>query len=134
MKGNGKFKGKWSLKGEIPGDVSEKENVVPYKNFNIVEKGHGEQYTRGDGRAPLHCWICGKDHHNRDCPQYQGGIPQIYSAQEAHIVGDVGHNIPQIYVTVENKKANHHESIIEMDGKLDDQVVSILIDPGSNYS
>ena len=33
-----------------------------------------------------------------------------------------------------NMKADHHASIIEMDGMLCDQVISILIDPGSNYS
>ena len=35
---------------------------------------------------------------------------------------------------MENGHAEHQESIIEMDGKLCDQVISILIDPGSNYS
>ena len=33
-----------------------------------------------------------------------------------------------------NKKADHQASIIEMDGKICDQVVCILIDPRSNYS
>ena len=51
-----------------------------------------------------------------------------------HIVGDVGHNIPQIYVVVDNIKADHQASIIEMDDKLCGQVFSILIDPGSYYS
>ena len=35
---------------------------------------------------------------------------------------------------MDNKQQDHQESIIEMDGKLCDQVVSILIDPGYNYS
>eukprot|EP00253_Pinus_taeda_P005974 PITA_05974 len=34
----------------------------------------------------------------------------------------------------DNKQAYHQASIIEMDDKLYDQVVSILIEPGSNYS
>jgi len=51
-----------------------------------------------------------------------------------HIVGDVGHRIPRIYATMDNKQVDHHASIIEMDGMLCDQVVSILIDPRSNYS
>ena len=50
------------------------------------------------------------------------------------MVGDVGHNIPKIYTIVENKQVDHQASIIEMDGKICDQVVSILIDPGSHYS
>jgi len=35
---------------------------------------------------------------------------------------------------VDNGQADHQASVIEMDGKVCDQVVSILIDPRSNYS
>jgi len=35
---------------------------------------------------------------------------------------------------MDNRQADHQESIIEMDCKLCDQAVSILIDPGSKYS
>ena len=51
---------------------------------------------------------------------YQGGRPQIYSAQEAQIVGDVGYSIPQIFTALYNRHVNHHASIIEMEGKLCD--------------
>ena len=37
-------------------------------------------------------------------------------------------------MVMENKHADHQALIIEMDRKLFDQVVSILIDPRSNYS
>jgi len=68
LKGNEKNEGKWSPKRGRPQDVSEKENVVPCKRFNITENGHGEKQARGGGREPLQCWICGKDHCKRDCP------------------------------------------------------------------
>lgn len=45
-------------------------------------------------------------------------------------MGDVGHSVPRIYATPDNRQKYHQASIIEMDGKLCDQVVSILIDPG----
>lgn len=35
---------------------------------------------------------------------------------------------------MDNRQAKHQKSIIEMDGKLCDQFISILIDPTSNYS
>ena len=60
-------------------------------------------------------------------------MPLIYSTQEAQTTGDVGQRIPRIYATLDNRKADHRASIIEMDGKICDQIVSILIDPGSNY-
>jgi len=53
MKGNEKVKGKWPPNRGRPKDVGEKENVIPYKKFNIVEKGHGNKHIMGDGRAPL---------------------------------------------------------------------------------
>ena len=51
-----------------------------------------------------------------------------------HTVGDVGHRIPHIYAVVDNRQAYYQASIIEMDDRLCDQVVSILFDPRSNYS
>jgi len=51
---------------------------------------------------------------------YQGGRPQNYSSQEVHTVRDVGHNIPQIYETLDNRHVDHEASIIEMEGKLYD--------------
>eukprot|EP00253_Pinus_taeda_P019218 PITA_19218 len=35
---------------------------------------------------------------------------------------------------MDNRQDDHQASLIEMDGKLCDQVIYILIDPGSNYS
>lgn len=50
------------------------------------------------------------------------------------MVGDVGHSAPWIYATLDNRQANHWAYVINMDGKLCEQVVSILIDSRSNYS
>lgn len=138
FKRNEKFNGKWPPKRRRPKDESEKENVSSYKKFNVVEKGEGsqpvEQQNIGDGRGPLQCWICGKYHYNKGCQLYQGGRPHIYNAQEAQTIGDVGHSIPWIYAAMDNKKTNHQASIIEMEEKLCDKVIPILIDIISNYS
>ena len=47
-------------------------------------------------------------------------------------MGDVGQSIPWIYTALDNRQTDHLTSIIEMEGKICDQVVSILIDPRSN--
>ena len=39
-----------------------------------------------------------------------------------------------MYATLDNRQDDHQTSIIEMEGQICDQVVSILIDPRSNYS
>ena len=65
--------------------------------------------------------------------QHQGGILQIYSVEDAQTVGDVGQSIPRNYAALDKRLAYHQASIIEMDGNLYDQVVSILIDARYNY-
>ena len=49
-------------------------------------------------------------------------------------MGDVGQSIPRIYATLDNRQEDHQTSIIEIHSNFCDQVVSILIDLGSNYS
>jgi len=61
-------------------------------------------------------------------------MPHIYSAQEVQNVEDVGWRIPRIYAALDNTQEDHLISMIDMDDKLCDQVVYILIDPKSNYS
>ena len=47
---------------------------------------------------------------------------------------DVGHIIPRIYEALDNMHTNHQATIIEMEGKICDQYICILIEPRSNYS
>jgi hypothetical protein len=42
--------------------------------------------------------------------------------------------MPQIYVTLDNRQANHQASMVEMECMISNHLVSILIDPGSNLS
>ena len=80
------------------------------------------------------CWTCGANHGRRDFPHLHDVGKNIYSAQEVRIVGEVALSMPQIYSTMENFQVDHQDSIIEMEGKLQEKVVSILINQGSNYS
>jgi len=43
-------------------------------------------------------------------------------------------SIPRIYASLDNKEVDQHAYIIGMEGKLCNQVFSILIDLGYNYS
>lgn len=64
---------------------------------------------------------------------YEGGEPYIYSAQEVQVIEDICQIIPWIYVEVDKRKTDDQAFIIEIEGKLCDQFVFILIDLGSNY-
>lgn len=127
----GKYKGKDKSqpKRTRPQHADEKENVAPKKRFNVARQGHEwQQQHRCVGTIRLECWTCGKEKLKRYFPLNLGGRPQRYGAQDAQTVGDVGQSIPHIYAAVENKEEEHHASIIEMDSKICDQVISILID------
>jgi hypothetical protein len=43
-------------------------------------------------------------------------------------------SMPQIYVALDNRQADHQDSLVEMEGMIANHLVSILIDPGSNLS
>jgi len=49
-------------------------------------------------------------------------------------MGDVAHIFPIIYASLENHQEDHQASIIEMEGKVCNQIVSLLIDRGSKYN
>jgi len=90
----------------------------------VVEKGHkphpGGKHNKGSGREQLQCWICGKYHHKKDCPLYQGGRTHIYSVEEVQTIGDVGKSISWIYETLDNKQVDYQTSIIDVERNLYD--------------
>jgi hypothetical protein len=42
--------------------------------------------------------------------------------------------MPCIYVALDNKQVDHQALVVEMEGKISNHLVSILIDPSSNLS
>jgi hypothetical protein len=49
-------------------------------------------------------------------------------------VNNVPRSIPRIYVAVENRQADHQDSMVELEGIITKQPISILIEPISNIS
>jgi hypothetical protein len=43
-------------------------------------------------------------------------------------VGDMGKNVPRIFVALDNKKANYQPHMIEVEGMINNQTITILID------
>ena len=50
------------------------------------------------------------------------------------IVGDLARTMPRINAALENKKADYQTSMVEVEGKLNQIPISILIDPGASLS
>ena len=49
-------------------------------------------------------------------------------------MGQVARVIPRIYAVLEDRHVDHQSTVVEVAGKIVEQSVSILIDPGSTHS
>ena len=49
-------------------------------------------------------------------------------------MGQVARAVPRIYAALEDRQADHQSTVVEVAGKVVEQSVSILIDPGSTHS
>ena len=58
----------------------------------------------------------------------------IMKDQEATTVNEIARNIPTISAALENRQAEHQATMVEMEAKIADQYVTVLIDPGASLS
>ena len=58
----------------------------------------------------------------------------MHTIQEEETVGDVENEMPRINAALENRQTDHQTSMVEIQGMLQNQHVSILIDPGASLS
>jgi hypothetical protein len=49
-------------------------------------------------------------------------------------VGDVGRSLHQINAAIYGRQADHQCSVVEIEGKINDTQISVLIDPGATLS
>jgi hypothetical protein len=57
-----------------------------------------------------------------------------HNIQEDEIVEDMGGNMTRIYTALDNKRAKYRFPMIEVEGKIDNHLVAILIDYGASHS
>ena len=70
----------------------------------------------------------------RYCPLENESARPAYNVQEAETMGQVARAVPRIYAALEDNQADHRSIVVEVAGKIVEQSVSILIDPGSTHS
>jgi hypothetical protein len=58
----------------------------------------------------------------------------VHSIQEADVVEYMGIIMPRIYASLDNKQAKFRYYMVEVEGKINDQPISILIDSGAIHS
>ena len=69
----------------------------------------------------------------RNCPLENESARPTYNIQETETVGQVARAVPRIYVALEDRQADHQSAVVEVVGKIVEQSVSILIEPGSTH-
>jgi hypothetical protein len=70
----------------------------------------------------------------RDCPHKSERMRNVHNIQELEIIEDMGGNMPRIYASLDNKEAGYQSPMIEVEGKIDNQPIPILIDFGASHS
>jgi hypothetical protein len=58
----------------------------------------------------------------------------VHNLQEASMVGDVGRSLHRINATIDDRQADHQSSVVEIEGKINNTRISVLIDPGATLS
>ena len=71
---------------------------------------------------------------HRNCPLEDGNARPIYNIQEEETVSQVLRVVPGIYAALKNRQEDHQSTMVEFAGKIGQQSISILIDPGSTHS
>jgi hypothetical protein len=85
-------------------------------------------------QQPMKCWGYEGDHMYRDCPHKGENMRTVHNVQQADIVEDMGINVPRIHASLDNQQAEFQSHMIEVEGKINDQPISILIDSGASHS
>ena len=85
-------------------------------------------------KAPIQCWGCKGGHKYRYCPHKNDKVIVFHNVQQEQILEDMGISVPRIYAALDNKQAKYQSRMIEVEGMINNHVITILIDSGSSHS
>ena len=67
----------------------------------------------------------------KNCLHENEYVRQAHNIQEFEIVGQATRSVPRIYAVLEKHQEYHQSNVVEVEGKIIEQSVSILIELGS---
>jgi hypothetical protein len=82
----------------------------------------------------MECWVCKGNHVYRDCPHRNDKVRTSHNVQQVEIVEEMGRRVPRFYIALDNKKAKYQSHMIEVEGMINNQPTTILIDSGASHS
>jgi hypothetical protein len=90
--------------------------------------------NKGQDRHPFSVGACKENHKYRDCPHKNGKVRVVHNVQQAKTVEDMGSRMPRIYAALDNKQVEYQSHMIEVEGMINNQPFTILIDSGASHS
>jgi hypothetical protein len=83
---------------------------------------------------PMRCWGCDGDHMYKDFPHKGDKMRNVHNIEEANIVDDVEKSMPRIYASLDNRQEDYQSHMVEIEGKIDNQSINVLIDSGGSHN
>ena len=83
---------------------------------------------------PIECWGCEGPHLCKNCPLENRNEGEVPSTQEAKTMGQEVGIVPKICAVLEYPQEGHNSTVVEVEGEIVEQTVSILIDPRLTHS
>jgi predicted aspartyl protease len=134
------FQNAWEDKNKFKVDQRKKGSKPPF--FKNNPRG---QQTPREPRAieiggqrprqpPIQFLGCKGDHMFRDCPHRGEKWRIFHNVQQYETVEDMGRNVPRIYASLDNKQEEYQSHMIEVEGMINNQTISFLIDTGASHS
>eukprot|EP00253_Pinus_taeda_P008401 PITA_08401 len=121
--------------GKGPNNRSTPRTASKFRTTN--ESRVSEQHVRldneGTTRPPVQCWGCGGPHYVKKCPQRKG-TEQLFQIHEASTVDEVGCSVRRINAALDDRQVEYQPTMVELEGKILDLTVAILIEPGATLS
>ena len=118
-------------------NINQNNSFQANKNFNrsdtkpyVPSANVNKPVASGANATPLHikCWKFNGPHYARDCKNKIGGV--LHNLQEESNVQDTA-KTPRIYAALDGRKEDHQATMVEIEGKILNTSVSIVIDPGA---
>jgi hypothetical protein len=111
-----------------------RKGLNPPFNRNSPNKNHQDQYDKDEskredslgkrGTPPIQCWGCKEDHMYKDIPYKKEKVKTLHNFQEATTIEDMG----RIYAALDDQQVEYQSNMIEVEGNIINQILSILID------
>jgi hypothetical protein len=93
-----------------------------------------DSFGKRPRQQPVQCWECEGNHLYRDFHHKGERMRTIDNIQAVETMEYMGGSIPRIYATLDNKQVEYQSPMIEVEGKIGNHLIAILIYFGASHS